>query len=106
MDALHEKELLKQLPDKVQGERGISKLERWMRQEHYPSVERDIAFLRRLQQLRSKIAAHRKGSDYKQVLADQNVNDDPIQEITTMLSDAERLLYSLGAHIEIDLESY
>ena len=48
-----------------------------MRQEHYPSVEREIAFLRRLQRLRSKLAAHRKGSDYAQVLADEGVNPEP-----------------------------
>ena len=32
-----------------------------MRQEHYPSVEREIAFLRRLQRLRSKLAAPPQG---------------------------------------------
>ena len=84
----------------------LSKLERWMRQEQYPSVERDIAFLRRLQRLRSKLAAHRKGSDYQQVLADEKVNPDPIHEVATMLQDAERLLYGLASHAGIDLDSY
>ena len=105
VDALNETDILKQLPNKVKDEKGISKLERWMSQEHYPLVERDIEFLRRLQRLRSKLTAHRKGSDYTQVLADAGVNDDSIQEVVTMLFDAERLLRGLGSHFGIDLDS-
>ena len=67
VDALNETEILKQLPNKVKNEKGISKLERWMCQEQYPSVERDIEFLRRFQSLRSKLTAHRKGSEYTRV---------------------------------------
>ena len=44
VDALNENEIQKQLPSKVKDEKGISKLERWMSQEQYPLVERDIAF--------------------------------------------------------------
>ena len=106
VDALNETEILKRLPHKVKDEKGISKLERWMHQEQYPSVESDIAFLRRLQRLRSKLAAHRKGSDYAQVLADADVNADPIQEVATMLFDAEHLLRNLASHFGIDLDSY
>ena len=106
VDALNETDILKQLPNKVEDEKGISKLERWMSQEQYPSVERDIKFLRRLQRLRSKLTAHRKGSDYTQVLADAGVNDDSIQEVVTMLFDAERLLCGLASHFGIDLDSY
>ena len=106
VDALNETEILKQLPNKVKNEKGINKLERWMSQEQYPSVERDIEFLRRLQRLRSKLTAHRKGSDYIQVLADAGVNDDSIQEVATMLFDAERLVCGLASHFGIDLDSY
>lgn len=106
VDALNEVAIQEQLPTRVKGEKGIGKLERWMDQEEYPSAERDIAFLRRLQRLRSKLTAHRKGSDYAQVLRDENVNPDRIQEVATMLQDAERLLYSLAAHAGIDLDSY
>ena len=104
--ALNERAIQQQLPTKVKDEKGISKLERWMHQEQYPSVDRDIAFLRRLQRLRSKLTAHRKGADYAQVLTDESVNPDPIQEVATMLQDAERLLHSLAAHAGIDLDSY
>ena len=64
VDALNERAIQQQLPTKVENEKGISKLERWMLQKQYPFVERDISFLRRLQRLRSKLTAHRKGSDY------------------------------------------
>ena len=103
VDALNEKEIQKRLPDRQPGERGIGKLKRWMLQEQYPLVERDIAFLKRLQHLRSKVTAHRKGSDYQQVLTDENVNPDPIREVATMLQGAERLLYGLAFHAGIDL---
>ena len=106
VDALNERALQQRLPTKVRDEKSISKLERWMGQEQYPSAERDIAFLRRLQRLRSKLTAHRKGSDYAQVLAEENVNDDPMQEVATMFQDAEHLLHDLAAHGGIDLGSY
>ncbi len=106
VDALNERTIQDQLPTKVQGEKSIGKLQRWLDQEQYPSADRDIAFLRRLQLLRSKATAHRKGSDYTQVLADENVNPDPIQEVATMLRHAERLLDDLAAHTGIDLDSY
>ena len=105
VDALNEKAIQKKLPTRVKDEKGISKLERWLQQEDYPSAERDIAFLRRLQRLRSKLTAHRKGSDYETVLADENVQSDAIQEVSRMLLDAERLLYSLASHAAIDLRT-
>ena len=102
---LNEKAIQEQLPTRIKGEKGISKLERWLQQENYPSAERDIAFLRRIQRLRSKLTAHRKGSDYETVLVEENVQSDPLQEVTAMLQDAERLLYSFASHVAIDLDS-
>ncbi len=104
VDAINEASIQQQLPTKEKGEKGIGKLERWMIQEQYPTVERDIEYLRRVQRLRSKLTAHRKGSDYTKVLADTGVNDDSIQEVATMLRHAERLLYDLASHFGIDLD--
>lgn len=106
VDALNEREIQKMLPNRQPSEKGISKLERWMLQEQYPFVQRDVAFLRRLQRLRSKLAAHRKGADYVQVLADEDVDADPIHEVVNMLCNAERLLHGLASHAGMDLESY
>lgn len=68
VDSLNEAQITYLLPDKRQDEKGISKLKRWLEQEGYPHVERDIQFLRNLQELRSRIAAHRKSSSYHKTL--------------------------------------
>lgn len=68
VDALNEREIQKRLPDRIDHEKGISKLKRWMEQEGYPHAERDTQFLRNLQEIRSKATAHRKSSDYEKAL--------------------------------------
>lgn len=77
-----------------------------MRQQEYPSVEYDIAFLRRLQRLRSKLAAHCKGSGCAQALRDAKVDADPVQEGARLLFGAEQVLCRLASHFGIDLDSY
>ncbi len=67
-DAINEAEIQVLLPDKIPDEKGISKLRRWLQQQGYSEVERDIKFLRNLQELRSKVTAHRKSKDYEKVL--------------------------------------
>ncbi len=105
VDAFNETAIQQRLPSRNKNEKGISKLERWLQQENYPHVKRDIAFLRRVQRLRSKLAAHRKGSDYETTLADENVHSDPMREIAATLQNAERFLYDLAAHFAVDLDS-
>src|SRR6266536_1400703 len=68
-DAINEGEIQKRLPNRIADEKGISKLERWLRQEGYPQVDRDVKFLRNLQELRSKATAHLKGSGYEKALS-------------------------------------
>jgi hypothetical protein len=68
-DALNESSIGKALPNRIENEKGISKLERFLTLEDYPNVERDIKYLRRVQELRSKVSAHLKGRDYDSVLA-------------------------------------
>ena len=67
-DGLNDKEIQSRLPSRVKDEKSIAKLERWMKQEGYEHVDRDIKLLRDVQTLRSRVAAHRKGSDYEQTL--------------------------------------
>lgn len=67
-DALNEAGIGKALPDKIENEKGISKFERFLAMKGYPHVARDIKYLRRVQELRSKVAAHLKGRDYEAVL--------------------------------------
>jgi uncharacterized protein YjhX (UPF0386 family) len=84
----------------------ISKLERWLTQEGYPQVDRDIKFLRRLQTLRSVMSAHGKGSSYKKALERENVDEDPIREMVHMFWSAQAILRGLAAHFGVDLDSY
>lgn len=63
-----------------------------------------IPFLRRLQRLRSKLVAHRKGSDYKKVLDAESVDQDTVREVVLMLWNALRFLEDLARHAGIDLE--
>ncbi len=53
----------------VANERGISKLKRRLELLGYPHAERDAAFLRQLQALRSRVAAHTPGSNGQRWLA-------------------------------------
>jgi hypothetical protein len=68
VDSLNEAEITRTLPPGPTDEKGISKLERWLNQAAYANADRDIKFLRDLQSVRSKGAAHRKGSDYEKAL--------------------------------------
>ncbi|MEV5658160.1 hypothetical protein [Streptomyces sp. NPDC052291] len=68
VDAINEKQVNSRLAERVDNERGISKVARWLTLEGYPHVERDIKFLRNLQEIRSKATAHRKSSDYEKTL--------------------------------------
>jgi len=74
-DALNESAIAKVLPSRIDGEKGISKFERLLTLEGYPHVERDIGYLRRVQELRSKVSAHLKGRDYEKALT-KNLGDD------------------------------
>lgn len=67
-DGLNDKEIQSRLLSRVKDEKSIGKFERWLRQEGYEHVDRDTKLLRDIQALRSKVAAHRKGSDYEQTL--------------------------------------
>ena len=69
IDFLDEAELVRALPPGPPDEKGITRLERWLIQAGYPSVEADIRFLRDLQAVRSKGTAHAKGSEYEKTLA-------------------------------------
>lgn len=68
IDSLNEAELVRELAPGPANERGIGKLQRWLEAHHYPRTERDIAFLRGLQRVRSEGTAHRKGAGYEATL--------------------------------------
>jgi hypothetical protein len=49
------------------------------------------------------LAAHRKGSDYKRVLQEEGVDDDPVREVVLMLAGAVRMLDDLAEHEGVSL---
>lgn len=105
IDSINITGISKLLQNQVDGERGIDKLCRWLVQERYPYVDRDIEFLKRLQRLRSKLVAHRKGSDHAKVLQDENVDENKINEIAIMLSNGCNLIESMANHMGLDLNA-
>lgn len=103
VDFLNEKEIAKALGGSLDGEKGIAKLERWLKSESYAHVERDIKFLRRLQRLRSKGTAHRKASDYEKHLAQEGVDENKQAEIARQLWIASQMLTDLADHFSVSL---
>lgn len=103
VDSLNERQLVKELGGSEEGEKGVSKLERWLTKQRYPEVERDVAFLRRLQRLRSQISAHRKGSNYEEMLEKEGVDQRLSREVVLQLVAACQMLEGLAAHLKIDL---
>ena len=99
-DAINEKEIQKLLPDKIQDEKGISKFERLLKAEGYPQVIRDIGYLRRVQELRSKVTAHLKGSDHERVLTKNLGDRRGLEAIRWLLEGGITFLQSLSAWIQ------
>jgi len=102
IDSLNEKEIQQRLAERVPGEKGIGKLERWFRSESYPHGDRDIAFLKRLQALRSRLVAHRKGSDYASTVQSLGLESSRSLEIAGICSNATEMLRELAQHFGID----
>lgn len=95
VELLNEREISQNLT-KVKNERGISKLERFLTGDGYAYVDRDVAFLRRLQNLRSKSAAHAKGSDYAQLLTKELNGGSRTDLVTELMRDATQMLDDLA----------
>jgi hypothetical protein len=98
-DALNESSIGKVLPTRIDNEKGISKFERFLSLEGYPHIERDIKYLRRVQELRSKVSAHLKGRDYENVLTKNLGDDRGAQAIQKLLGEGVTFLRDLIAWV-------
>ena len=67
VDALNDEAIQSALPSKVKDEKSIAKLARWLTQEGQPNAAAHVMFLRDLQAIRSRGAAHSKGSGYEEL---------------------------------------
>ncbi len=70
VDLMNEAAISADLPP-IKGEKGISKFKRFLEANGFEHVDRDIALLRRIQNLRSRIAAHSSGSSGQAFLAEE-----------------------------------
>ena len=86
--------------------RSISKLELWMEQEDYPNTERDIRFLKGLNDLRNWSAAHLKSSNYSTLLASLNVGSDKRDGVKQLLTSAVQFLRDIAAYNDVPLDVY
>ena len=96
VDLLNEKSLIQGM-DKVSDERGLNKLKRFLENNEYEYVDRDISLLRKVQQMRSRIAVHASGSGgrafLEKELGDRSHREylvELIEESTQMLLDLQR----------------
>ena len=95
VDFLNEADITQGL-SKVANEKGISKLERFLRAEGYADVDRDIALLRRIQNLRSRIAAHSSGSGGQAFLASELNGMSKREFVTDLMLQATQMLEGLA----------
>lgn len=95
VDFLNETDIAQDL-SKVPGEKGISKLERFLRAAGYAEVGRDTVLLRRIQNLRSRIAAHTSGSGGQSFLAGELNGMSKREFITELMLQATQMLEGLA----------
>jgi len=96
VDLLNEADIARGLP-KVANEKGIGKLERFLRAADYAQVDRDVALLRRIQNLRSRIAAHTAGSGGQEFLAGELKGRDRREFVVDLMTQATQMLAELAS---------
>jgi hypothetical protein len=75
IDSLNEKKIAKGLTNLNPNDKGITKLEKYLETRGAIGYGEHIKFLRVLQDLRSKSAAHRKGSSYDELIHELGIPD-------------------------------
>lgn len=76
IDSLNEKEILSFVKNREKKDKGITKLEKCCVDTGVHSYDQHIAFLRIIQDARSKMAAHRKGSSYDEIRNTLNLHNE------------------------------
>lgn len=85
VDSLNEKEISKGLSTLASDDKGITKLEKFFSEQGLTGFEPHINFLRVLQDLRSKSAAHRKGSNYDKLIVNLQIADEGQQRVFAVI---------------------
>jgi hypothetical protein len=95
IDSLNESEITKEITG-APNQKGIGKLEEYLRQRGLPEVDKHIQFLRDLQSIRSTGTAHRKSENYEKVARRIGLDTkDRRQAYTAFLDSAIELLTAL-----------
>lgn len=100
VDSLNEKGITKIIGPLPEGKTGsITRFEVFLTTSGFPSVDMVVKFLRNLQSLRSTGTAHRKGSQYTELVEKLGIEPElRIQTGTRLLTDAVAALTALQAH--------
>lgn len=98
VDSLNEKEIIKSLTTLAENDKGITKLEKLFKERGATGYEPHVKFLRVLQDLRSKSAAHRKGSSYDKLITDLQMADEGQQKVfAALLTAGSEFIFFLSA---------
>lgn len=95
VDLLNESAIAADSPP-VENEKGISKFKRFLESVGYEHTDRDIALLRRIQGLRSRIAAHTSGSGGRAFLAEELGGLGKPEFIEKIMKDASQMFVDLS----------
>lgn len=94
VDPLNEKKLTAELP-KIENEKGIAKLKRYLEDQSYAHTERDIALLKKIQKMRSLIAAHASGSSGQSLMEKELTDSSSQQYIAETMMQATQMMRDL-----------
>lgn len=95
VDLLNEKGITEKLSKKIEDEQGIAKLQRFLKTTSYEYVDRDISLLRKIQRMRSRIAAHASGTSGQELLEKELSGRSPRQYIQHLLAEAAQMMGDL-----------
>jgi hypothetical protein len=99
VDYLNEKAIIQEVGPGPEGEKGLSKFERFLTAKGFSETERFIHFLRDLQALRSSGSAHRKASTYQKLLERFSIDQAQKPEVMSrILQEVTFMLQTLRDH--------
>lgn len=101
VDPLNEKKLTAELP-KIDNEKGIAKLKRYLENHSYSHVDRDITLLQKIQKMRSLIAAHASGSSGQNLMKKELAEVSSSQFIADIMTKATQMMRDLAQLAQSD----
>lgn len=100
VDSLNEKGIARGLNTLVENDKGITKLEKYFQERGDTGFEPHVKFLRGLQDLRSKSAAHRKGSSYDALVSELELPDEGQKKVFAgLLKSATNFIQYLSSRL-------